>query len=266
MNRREFIAVSAMAGLTLAGSSSLKAADPAAKQILELRLYTFKNLDQQKAYDEFLAKVEIPTLNGLGIKPVGVFKMLKADNDKLLKEDSPSLYVLLPYPSAELLLSLPQKLAADEQYQKAGESVIKSATKTPAFQRYESQLLLAFDQCPNVETPTTAPGRLMQLRIYESHNPDRAKMKIHMFNEGGEIALFRKTGLNPVFFGQSIAGTKLPNLTYMVAFDNKAAQDKAWATFGAHPDWKKMSSDPIYKDTVSNITNLVLRPAESSQI
>jgi len=32
------------------------------------------------------------------------------------------------------------------------------------------------------------------------------------------------------------------------------------------PDWKKLSGDEAYKDTVSNITNLVLRPVEGSQI
>ena len=45
-----------------------------------------------------------------------------------------------------------------------------------------------------------------------------------------------------------------------------AAQKAAWGTFGKHPEWKKMSSDPYYKDTVSNITNLVLKPTMASQI
>jgi hypothetical protein len=31
-------------------------------------------------------------------------------------------------------------------------------------------------------------------------------------------------------------------------------------------DWKKLSGDETYKDTVSNITNLVLRPVEGSAI
>jgi hypothetical protein len=87
-----------------------------------------------------------------------------------------------------------------------------------------------------------------------------------MFNTGGEINLFRRTGINPVFFGESIAGSAMPNLTYMVGFDDAEAQKKAWDTFGKHPDWEKMKADPYYADTVSNITNLVLRPSASSQI
>jgi len=87
-----------------------------------------------------------------------------------------------------------------------------------------------------------------------------------MFNEGGELALFRKVGMNPVFFGQRLAGTRMPNLTYMLGFDDEAAQKAAWGRFLAHPEWKKMRSDPKYKDTVSKITNIVLKPTPYSQI
>ena len=32
------------------------------------------------------------------------------------------------------------------------------------------------------------------------------------------------------------------------------------------PEWTKLKADPAYADTVSNITNLILRPAAGSQI
>ena len=40
----------------------------------------------------------------------------------------------------------------------------------------------------------------------------------------------------------------------------------AWAKFGTHPEWLKLKVDPTYRDTVSHITNLVLRPAQGSQV
>ncbi len=33
-----------------------------------------------------------------------------------------------------------------------------------------------------------------------------------------------------------------------------------------HPDWKKLRADPKYKNTVSAITNIMLRPAACSQV
>ena len=136
----------------------------------------------------------------------------------------------------------------------------------PAYTRYETSLLLGFEQCPRVEAPTAAPSRLVQLRIYESHNEERAKKNVHMFDEGGEIAIFRRLGMHPVFFGEALAGTRMPNLTYILAFEDAAKRDAAWSAFRGDPQWKKLSADETYKDTVSNITNLVLRPAAGSQV
>ncbi|HUT13749.1 MAG TPA: NIPSNAP family protein, partial [Thermoguttaceae bacterium] len=74
------------------------------------------------------------------------------------------------------------------------------------------------------------------------------------------------TGMPPVFFGQTLIGAKMPNLTYMLGFDDIAAKEKGWATFMADPRWNKLKNDPAYKDTVSAITNIMLRPADCSQI
>ena len=48
----------------------------------------------------------------------------------------------------------------------------------------------------------------------------------------GEIAIFRKVGMTPVFFGQTVAGRNLPNLTYMIGYDDLAARERAWKAFG----------------------------------
>jgi hypothetical protein len=126
--------------------------------------------------------------------------------------------------------------------------------------------MLAFEAIPRLERPTKAESRIFQLRIYESHNSLAGKKKVEMFNTGGEIAVFRKTGMNPVFFGESLIGPKLPNLTYMLGFDDMEAKEKAWSTFRVDPDWLKLKANAYYKDTVSNITNIMLRPASCSQI
>ena len=47
--------------------------------------------------------------------------------------------------------------------------------------------------------PDPKRPRLFNLRIYESHNERAAATKIHMF-ENGEIEIFKKVGLTPVFF------------------------------------------------------------------
>ncbi len=198
----------------------------------------------------------IPAFNRLGVAPVGVFKY--ADDSKN------DLYVLVPHQTMKSVLQTHTKWLADSVV-KTQIDVVDSPKKDPVYKRIESSLLLGFDTCPKVEVPTFVDTRVFQLRIYESHNPMKAKRKVEMFNSG-EIAVFRETGLDPVFFGESLIGSKMPNLTYMVGFDNPEAQKKAWDAFRVHPKWKEMSSDPYYKETVSNITNIVLKPAKGSQI
>ena len=238
-----------------------------AKQILELRRYTFASDAKRAAYEAFCESGLIPALNRAGIRPVGVFRMTKADNPQatFAGETSPELFVLLPHNSPESVGGLDAKLAADTAYGTALAG-LGETPKDPAYARYESSLLLGFDQCPKVETPVKGPSRVLQLRIYESANAERGRLKVRMFNEGGELRIFREAGIAPVFFGQALTGAKLPNLTYMVGFENDEALKAGWAKFQKHPDWLKLKDDPTYRDTVSSITNLVLRPAGGSQI
>ena len=68
------------------------------------------------------------------------------------------------------------------------------------------------------------------------------------------------------FFGETIIGPMMPNLTYMLVFEDLNERDERWGVFGSSPEWKKLRSDPRYKDTVSNITDIILRPTPYSQI
>jgi hypothetical protein len=88
-----------------------------------------------------------------------------------------------------------------------------------------------------------------------------------MFHSG-EFEIFRNAGFHMVFFGDTLAGTRMPNLTYMLSFADSAELDAKWDIFRNDPAWKKLSADPrfAYEAIVSNITNLILSPLETSQI
>lgn len=271
MKRREFLAASCAAGLAplsqlaQAAPADAPAGTPSDKQILELRVYRLTSEDQRKRLDEFLAKVEIPTLNRLGITPVGVFAPLPTDPKEGKKQD---LYVLLTHKTAESVVSLPARLAADEKYNADGQAFLSLPVADPPYDRIESSMLLAFDGCPKVEVPEKKDTRVYQLRIYESYCARKAIKKMEMFNTGGEMALFRKLGMAPVFFGQAIVSSRLPHLSYMVTFPDADTQKACWAKFMAAPEWDKLKSDPAYADTVigPKITNIEMKAMPSSQI
>lgn len=266
MKRRNLLQAGASAaGVAVLGAEAQAA--PGARQVIELRRYQFASPQKLQAFEGFAGAAMAPALHRAGIRPPGVFKLMKADNPEATfpGEVSPELFLLLPHLSQASVAEAEAKLAADSEYASAL-AALGETPGEPAFTRFESSLLLGFDQCPAVETPAKAESRVLQLRIYESATMERGRMKVQMFNEGGEIGIFRRVGLNPVFFGHAFAGTRLPNLTYMLGFDSSEAMKEAWARFQRDPEWLKLRSDPKYRDTVSQITNLVLRPVRGSQI
>jgi len=204
----------------------------------------------------FLRDVGIPAMNRIGIGPVGAFEAIYGPN-------SPTLHVLLVHKSLDTVVNSASMLMADDEYRKA--DFVNTSLSEPAYLRVESSLMLAFKGLPKLRVPEKK-DRIFELRRYESHSIKAAKKKIEMFNEGGEIGIFLKTGLEPVFFGETIIGPRMPNLTYMLVFSDMADRDKRWDVFRVAPEWKKLSGDPQYKDTVSNITDIILRPTAYSQI
>jgi len=273
MRRRDFVGAVGATGLAAAGMVAAAEAEGERKQILELRIYQVEAGPKRERLDAFLKTAAFPAWWRQGLSKVGAFEDAPGKGPKLRdllaakpKGESAEVAVLLAYPSLDDWAMATARMLGDMEFERKGKEWLELPKKDPLYARVETSVMLAFDQCPAVETPTKAAGRIFQLRVYESHSLPKAQKKIHMFNEGGEIALFRKCGMNPVFFGATLAGARMPNLTYMLGFDDEAAQKAAWGKFIAHPEWKKMRSLPLYKDTVSNITNIILKPTSYSQV
>jgi hypothetical protein len=267
MKRRAFLqsslAVTGLATLNVNLRGAEGGGTPPVREYYELRQYHLRRGPNQKRFDDYAREAAIPALNRIGIGPVGVFHVMTGP-------DSPTAWVLIPHATLESFATATDRMRADAGYQQAGADFIHTPAADPTYVRVESSLMVAFEGMPKLEVPAAAKEkqpRIFELRIYESHSKKANKTKIKMFNEG-EIAIFRRTGLTPVFFGETLIGSRLPNLTYLLTFENLAARDKHWGTFVADPEWKQLSATPGYTDPeiVSNISNLFLRPAPYSQI
>ncbi len=264
MKRRDFLKTSSIASGAVLSSwaGGVALAQDSSREFYELRTYEMPTGNRKAVLNEYLEKACIPAMNRLGVKPVGVFTVVAGSN-------ALNLFVLIPYPSLEHFLSAPARLAADAEYQKAAGTYLSASIDNPAYTRYESTLLWAFKQVPRVRVPAETTGnkpRLFELRIYESHSEAVALKKIEMFNEGGEIGIFDRVGLRSVFFGQTLVGRRQPNLVYMTVHQDMAAREKTWDDFRNSADWKALSSNPTYANTVSATTVVFLRPAAYSQL
>jgi hypothetical protein len=201
----------------------------------------------------------VPAAQRVGIGPMGFF-------NALIGEQSPFVMSLTSYPSFQAVLDAADKMSSDKEFQKGFEEYNSMAELS--YIRMENALLRAFDVQPAIAVPPAQKApRLFEMRTYESNNAKAGKRKIKMFNEG-EAQIFRRLGMAPVFFAETIVGRNLPNLTYMVSFNDLADREAKWKAFGSDPEWQKMRSIPEYADAqiVSNISNAILRPLPFSQI
>jgi hypothetical protein len=92
------------------------------------------------------------------------------------------------------------------------------------------------------------------LRVY--HSPTWKQLAaLHERFRGPEIKIFHRSGIHPILYGSTVIGPNVPNLTYLIPFADLAAREKAWAAFGADPDWQKVRKESVEKsgEIVSNI-------------
>ena len=270
MNRRRFLGGSLVTSWTLgAGVRGAEAAEPGGPgtggpEYYELRTYRLRFGPQKKALDDFLRDAAIPAWNRMGIAPVGVF-------ETSLGPEAPTLHVLLTHKGLESFANASERLEDDSAFQKAASAFLARAGGEAGYVRYESALLRAFENVPRLEVPAskgTDKPRMFELRTYESPGEGAHGKKMSMFTKLGELTIFRRVGLTPVFFGQTLVGSRLPNFVYMLTFEDMAAREKAWAAFRVDPDWTKLSATAGYtnEEIMSNISNILLRPTGYSQV
>ena len=232
-----------------------------AQEFYELRVYRCASAAKRQQTLEHLEGALLPALRRNGASRIGTFTVISDKPDH-------SIHVLIVYSSLDVLGNRNAALAADRKLQKAAAGFFAIPKNNPAYTRIETRLMKAFSGMPIVELPAsskTKAARMFELRIYESHNEDKAARKVAMFNDG-EIDIMRDVKLGPVFFGETLVASDVPNLTYMLSADNNQAHQDHWKAFLAHPEWDRIKRLPKYKDTVSKITSVMLSPTRFSEI
>jgi hypothetical protein len=259
MDRRSFVALSAggsLAMLTLAEAADIK---PQYIELVKIRMRNTPDSMLQRT-TEFFGKAWLPAAMRAGVAKAGAF-------NAFIAPESPFLLLALQFSSLAAWEGMRDKMATDKDYVKARDTY---GAGPLGYVRYETSLLRGFASFPGIEVPAALPNgksRIFEVRTYESNNSVTLAKKIGMFDTG-EIAIFRKSGMTPVFFGETIMGQNMPNLTYMIGYQDLAERDRVWSTFGSSPEWAKLRGTPGLSDgeIVSNISNMMVRPTAFSGI
>ena len=242
--------------------NSLVLAQEGHRQFYQLKIYALETDEQVKITDDYLKKIYLPALKKLEISNIGVFKTRPNEKDTIIK-----IYVLIPFSSLSEFQALDDQLTKGQTNRSSNSEYCTALYDKPPFQRVASILMKAFKDMPVLQ-PSPLEGsrldRIYELRSYESPTETYFLNKLDMFNEGGEIELFKRLNFNSVFYGEVIAGPKMPNLMYMTTFSNLESRDLHWKLFVDAPEWKEMSSLTKYQNNVSHIDITFLYPTEYS--
>jgi len=259
MQRRHFLATSLAASAFALTQPSGAQSMTTPREYYQLRRYQLQSGPQTHLTESYFADALIPALTRLGMGPVGAFRLEYGP-------ETPVLYLLIPSASVETLATVDFQLAEDTAFLKAAEPFWNAPAKATSFGRVDSSLLAAFTGWPRLTAPPKGQ-KVYQLRTYESPSDADHIRKVEMFNNG-EFQIFVNAGFKPVFFGDTLIGPRLPQLTYMLSAPDMNQLNVYWDVFRNDPAWKKLSSAPryAYEDIVSNITNLILSPLSCSQI
>lgn len=234
-----------------------------AHQYYEVRSYVLGDQGDASAIDQYLENALLPALARQGIGPVGVLTNSPED-----ESGSSRIVVVVPYASADQIVTTKQKLGADTEYQAAAKAYLDREPNNPPYERIESELLVAMDCMPELQVDPASLNnrdRVYEFRVYESANERLGDLKVDMFNSG-EVPIFLDCGIQPIFIGQALVGPFTPSLSYLTVYPDEAARIEAWKAFRVHPDWLVLKDVEKYKGTVSKIHKYVLTPKPYSQM
>jgi hypothetical protein len=233
------------------------------RQFYQLVIYHVQDKDQESRMDKFLSEAYIPALHRAGIKTVGVFKTLNIDTARDKK-----IYVFLPYKSLTEFHKTTKLLDSDTQLASKGADYIDAPYNAAPYLRMESILMEAFAGMPTLKKPNfTNPKseRIYELRSYESATEKLYRKKVTMFDKE-EVEIFDRIGSQPIFYGEVISGSKMPNLMYITTYSNMQSREEHWKVFGSDPKWKRISALPEYQHVVTKADIIYLTPADYSDL
>jgi hypothetical protein len=106
---------------------------------------------------------------------------------------------------------------------------------------------------------------IYELRIYTAH-PGKLGALIARFRDH-TCALFEKHGIKNVGYWTNSIGGRSDELWYMLAYDDLAHRERAWAAFASDPEWLEARAESE-KDgpLVHHLENRILNPTRFSPL
>ena len=177
-----------------------------------------------------------------------------------------TLVYFLSYPSREARQVSWKAFSADSDWKAA---FAASKVNGKLVGKVENRFLTFADYSPKLKIKNAKSPRLFELRTYTAAEG----MLEHLDNrfEQDTIRIFKKHGMTNVAYWHPMEDQEGHGntLVYLLAFDSKEAQDKAWDGFRNDPDWKAVAKRSMEKAgggllVTKGVKSISLNPADFS--
>ena len=238
MHRRTF--VGALGGLGLGAAASDKRT-----AFYFFQHFNLKSGNQLPRLHEFISQSALPALNRVHSGP-------KIFLEATIAPQIPHLTAIYGFSSLEELWGVHGKMIQDEDHRKG--LVALESGPDASMESMDTTVVEAADYSPEIKPEPAEVSRIFELRVY--HSPTwRQLFALHDRFRDPETKIFHRSGIHPILYGSTLIGPNNPNLIYLIPFADMAGREKAWAAFGADPDWQKVRKESVEKsgEIVSNI-------------
>ena len=104
-----------------------------------------------------------------------------------------------------------------------------------------------------------------ELRIYTAH-PGKMPALQARFRDH-TVGIFERCGIKNVAYWTNSIGGRSDELWYVLAFDDMAQRDQAWAAFMSDPEWREVrAASEEAGPLVHHIENRILAPTDYSPL
>ncbi len=106
---------------------------------------------------------------------------------------------------------------------------------------------------------------IYELRTYTA-NPGKMPAMQARFRDH-TLAIFERHGIKNIGYWTNSIGGRSDELVYIVAFEDMAQRDRAWAAFRDDPEWAKVRAESEADGPlVHHIENRILQPTDYSPL
>jgi len=252
MERRSFMGLLGGLGPALTGEAATS--DRKRTSFYVVWDFDLKNGTQPARAHDYLSNGFIPSVRQLSPGPVIALEAVVAAH-------MPRVTLIMGFNSLEEIGTVHSKVGSIPEYRKHFEAWEEGSES--AVENQTNLLLEAADYSPEIEPSKSErkTARIFELRVY--HSPTYRQLgALHERFAGPEIRIFHRHGIHPLFYTSTLFGASIPNLTYLIPFESLADREKAWAAFGADPEWTKVRADSIARSgQVSSVMQISLYKA-----